>query len=127
MPAQDGVDGVDQFGRQRFLLHVAGGTAAQHLHRIAALGVHRQHQYRQLRFFSLDLLQHFHATLVGHGDIEQHDIPVLGSHQANGFFRRAGLAADFHRRNFRNEVVHTCPYDRVVIDYKYFCHGIFER
>jgi len=24
-------------------------------------------------------------------------------------------------------VVHTCPYDRVVIDYKYFCHGIFER
>jgi len=23
--------------------------------------------------------------------------------------------------------MHTCPYDRVVIDYKYFCHGNFER
>ena len=81
----------------------------------------------QVRLFALDLLEHFHAALVGHGDVQQDDVPVLGPDQPDGFFGSAGLAADFHRRNLRNEVMHTCPHDRMVIDYKYFCHGNFEQ
>ena len=122
-PMDDRADGADQLCRGRLLVEIAGGTGAQQVHGVLILGIPRQHEHGQFGPHVLQCLERINAVLVGHGDVEEHDVEFRFANERNGLVAGGSFARDLHVGLVRDELSQSRANDSVVICDQYTNHG----
>ncbi|CAB1367872.1 protein of unknown function [Denitratisoma oestradiolicum] len=79
------------------------------------LGMHAEDQYRQTGELLLQLFQGIDAVTIGHGHIQQKDIPTLLAGQTQGIRAVLGLAGHHHVLGFGKNLLQALPHNGMVI------------
>ena len=78
-------------------------------------GMHAQHEDWELGFGFLDLPQHLQPAATRHGDVQNHDIPILFPNQVERFLGVPGLAESRAFKIVGQDLLQPVPHYRVIV------------
>jgi hypothetical protein len=113
--ADDLANGLDELFGGTFFVEVTGGAGLKQTDRKLLLGVHAEHQHRQLGLFAAQLLEDVETRPAGHGDVEHHDVVVLAARAVEGFRSAGGLTGHLHVGRLHEDLAQALAHYGVIV------------
>ena len=97
------------------LLRIAGGAGLEQADGELFLGVHAQHQHRQLGALDPQLFEHLKAAAARQGDIQHHHVIRIATGALQRLGPGGGFASHLHVAGFLQNLAQALPNHRVII------------